>query len=717
MSHTPFAHVESLRIGAVDFISPDEVKVMLDIEAPESVALNAGGARPFPRVNSYVLIPVDDGYLVGQIEWLTIERSAFPKRRGVQDFGLVDLPYPLRKMSLNPIGTLRKQAGADESYNFRRGADALPSVGAAVLLPTEKQLRSIVQSGERRRVRIGTSPLAGNAVVSIDPDRLFGRHLAVLGNTGSGKSCSVAGLIRWSLEAAQQKLKDRAKSKPNARFIILDPNGEYSRAFGEVDSGLQARIFKVSPKEGELALQVPLWFWNSAEWVSFTQASAKTQKPTLVQALRSLRDQQTEPAASTNHELRRFLRTMVTAIRMEKNSGSPWGTFPKPKSFCEKLEKWKRSLEPDLSGLRGEEANKLQALVDAIESLCSPRRVNYAHYDFTRQEIDNLLDTASNAHSAFGGSDSDIESVDADSPRPFTGDALLRGVEATAEMMNVSEHVETLLIRLRSLLADKQMRAVIGDSGELTLEQWLTDYVGADQSEKGCLAVIDMSLVPSEIVHVVTAVIARMVFEALQRYRKLNTATLPTVLVMEEAHTFIKRYKDDIENYDAATICCQVFERIAREGRKFGLGLVLSSQRPSELSPTVLSQCNTFLLHRISNDRDQELVHRLVPDNLRGLLRELPSLPSQYAILLGWASELPVLLKIDDLPKNQQPHSDDPDFWNVWIGEDDTGEVIERKADWKPIADDWQGKGHAGKGIKSKCDEPLQQGPDDDVPF
>jgi DNA helicase HerA-like ATPase len=186
------------------------------------------------------------------------------------------------------------------------------------------------------------------------------------------------------------------------------------------------------------------------------------------------------------------------------------------------------------------------------------------------------------------------------------------------------------------------------------------------------------------------------VFEALQRFRKLHSVTLPTVLVMEEAHTFIKRYMDDVENHDAATICCQVFERIAREGRKFGLGLVLSSQRPSELSPTVLSQCNTFILHRLSNDRDQELVGRLVPDNLRGLLRELPSLPSQSAILLGWATELPVLVKMDDLPRSQQPRSDDPDFWDVWIGEDPEGTAMERRADWTRIADDWQGRGPAG---------------------
>jgi uncharacterized protein len=692
MNQAPFQQAESLRIGTVDFVSPDEIKVALDIEAPESVALNAGGPRPFPRVNGYVLVAVDDGYLVGQIEWLTVERSAFPKRRGMQDFGLIDLPYPLRKLSLNPLGTLRKQTtkpDEEERYSFRRGADALPSIGASVLLPTEKQLRSIVESGERRRVKIGTSPLAGNAEVCIDPDRLFGRHLAVLGNTGSGKSCSVAGLIRWSLEQAQML----SGKQPNARFIVLDPNGEYSRAFGDAEPPVKARIFKMDHKAevGELLLQIPLWFWNSAEWCSFTQASAKTQKPTLIQALRSVRDGHVEPAENQSHEIRRYLRTILSTLRMEKNAGTPWGAFPKNKSFYEKIEKWNGSLAESLAGLAGDELNKLTSFVEGIEALCVPRRIKYAHLDFTKGEIDSLLTLASAAHSAFGGADQEVEVSDVDAPRAFKGDSLLRSVEATAEMLNVSEHAETLLIRIRSLLTDSRIKSIINDADGVSLEAWLTDYIGKDGAQNGCLAVLDLSLVPTEVVHIITSVVARMVFEALQRYRKINGVALPTVLVMEEAHTFIKRYKEDIENHDVASICCQVFERIAREGRKFGLGLVLSSQRPSELSPTVLSQCNTFLLHRISNDRDQELVGRLVPDNLRGLLRELPSLPSQNAILLGWASELPVLVKMNDLPKSQQPHSDDPDFWNVWTGKDAEGKVVERKIDWKPVSDDWQG--------------------------
>jgi len=406
--------------------------------------------------------------------------------------------------------------------------------------------------------------------------------------------------------------------------------------------------------------------------------------------LRFVREGSVEPAENAVHEMRRFLRTIVITLCIEKNSGNPWSSFPKPKYFYEKLKKWKIGLERYFDSFSGDPKDKLQDLISLIESLCDPRNGPYAHHDFTLEEVNSLIQVASAAHVAFGGVESDAFPSDVDAPRPFNGDSLPRSVEAVAEMLNVSEHVEPLLIRIRTLLADSRMKPILCNVSDISLYQWLTDYIGENQAENGCVTVIDLSLVPTEVVHVVTAVIARMIFEALQRYMNVNGVALPTVLVMEEAHTFIKRYKDDVENHDAAAVCCQVFERIAREGRKFGLGLVLSSQRPSELSPTVLSQCNTFLLHRITNDRDQELVHRLVPDNLKGLLRELPSLPSQSAILLGWASELPVLVKMSDLPKSQQPRSDDPDFWGAWVGKDDEGNQISCDINWEPIAKDWQ---------------------------
>lgn len=724
MSQPPFEQIGNLRIGTVDFVSPDKIEVSLDITAPESVALNTGIPRPFPRVNDYLLIPVDESFLTGQVEWLTVEDSSFPKRSGMRDFGLIDLPYPLRKLRLNPLGTLRIQSGSD-SFIFGRGADALPSVGEAVLLPSDDQLRAIVESGKENRIKVGSSLIAANANVYVDPNRLFGRHLAVLGNTGSGKSCSVAGLIRWSLEEAQdekscidtssnQSTESDHMNHINARFIVLDPNGEYSRAFGGRDSTIQARVFKVDPDlaKGEVPLKVPLWFWNSAEWFSFTQASARAQRPVLMHALSFVRGGHTQPSEDSDHEMRRFLRTLVSTIRIEQNSGSPWGSFPKPKSFFEKIYKWKIALESEVNSFTDNKYDTLQTLINKLNELCAPRQIPYPDYDFRLQEVRELLKLTSDAHTSFGGTMSDIDSADVDSPRPFEMKSLLRSVEAAGEMLDVSQYIETLLMRMRALLTDARITPIIDSTTDISLDGWLRDYIGDADSEGGNVSVIDLSLVPTEVVHIITAVIARMVFEALQRYVKLNGVALPTVLVMEEAHTFIKRYRYDTENLDAEIVCCQVFERIAREGRKFGLGLVLSSQRPSELSPAVLSQCNTFLLHQLSNDRDQELVHRLVPDNLRGLLRELPSLPSQSAILLGWASELPVLVKMNDLPRSQQPRSDDPEFWKVW-----TGEEI-REINWDAIVEDWTGSAKVETETQAEVDEleyPETESDEDDL--
>ncbi len=716
MSQSPLAFTDSLRIGSVDHVSPDSVKVMLDIEAPEAISLNTGVPRPFPRINGYVLVPSDQGFLVGQIEWITVERSQYPKRKGMQDFGLLDLPFPLRKLNLNPVGTLLRKEGVsldeESGYKFLRGVETFPSVGDPVYIPTAVQLRSIIESGENRRVTIGNSPLADGTEIKIDPDRLFGRHLAVLGNTGSGKSCSVAGLIRWSIEAAH-----KGEDQSNARFIILDPNGEYGSSFNSLGGGVNVKRFSVEPSEEAEQLRVPLWFWNSEEWCAFTQAAPRAQRPVLIQALRAVRDGVLKDIRTPSSEMRGYLRTVISALRISQTSGDPWRGAGPIRGFRDRLRVWANGLE-QVASFSTDEQRALDTLKNEFERLLQSHAAEWPPA-FDRNDIANLLELARTTHSAFGGSDTDSLPIDPSIPRPFAGEELLRSVEAHAELLNATEHVETMLMRIRTLLADARMKDIIRDDGDVKLDDWLAEYIGDGKEGKSSITIIDLSLVPAEVVHILTSVIARMTLETLQRYRREHPKhkALPTVLVMEEAHTFIKRYKEDGENHNAAATCCQLFEKIAREGRKFGLGLILSSQRPSELSPTVLSQCNTFLLHRISNDKDQEMVHKLVPDNLRGLLRDLPSLPSQNAILLGWASELPTLVKMRDLPKDHRPQSDDPDFWGVWTGKE------ERSADWKAIADKWQQSAipastpQAESPATPSSSSSRKDEDDDDIPF
>lgn len=682
MSYLPIEMIEQLRVGTVDFVSPSEVKVSLEIDSPDSVSLNTGSPRRFPRINSYILVDSDDGYLVGQVEWIAIERSPYPKRTGFQDFGLIDLPFPLKKLSVNPVGTLRKSRNS-EDYKFSRGTDAFPSVGDSVILPTDAQLKAIIESGDRRYVEIGESPLASNAKIAVDPDRLFGRHIAVLGNTGSGKSCSVAGLIQWSIDAAKPH-----KSSPNSRFVILDPNGEYSRAFGP-GTNYNGTVLRVEAEDQAAKLKVPSWLWNSSEWAAFTQASPRAQLPLLRRALRAMRNEQFDLNINTDIEIKKFLSTIITSCQHEKSIGSPWSSFPKPKNFLLKIESWLQSIA-EYSGLLGEGDDRLNATYALLTDYVDSRQGQYPKYEATVGEIDKILMAFNNAFLLFGGVEGDLLPKSEDAPVRFSGETFTRYLEALAQETGSEQFIEFLLARIRTLLGDSRIKAISSDDDNpVELKEWLGSYLG-DAESNGSITVIDLSLVPNEIVHLVTASISRILFEALQRYRRLHDVTLPTVLVAEEAHTFIKRYKEESDIQDVSSVCCKVFEKIAREGRKFGLGLVVSSQRPSELSPTVLSQCNTFLLHRISNDRDQEQVHRLVPDNMRGLLRELPSLPSRHAILLGWASELPVLVKMNELPASNRPLSEDPDYWNVWIGKDDNGEDVVRQVDWAPIVEEWQ---------------------------
>ena len=692
----PIEQIAALTIGTVESVSPVEIKVLLEPNAPQTTALNTGVPTGFPRINGYVLMPNETGAIVGLVTWLGVERSQFPKRTGLKDFGLVDLPFPLRKISLTPLGTLmatRRPGAVESTYHLERGVSAFPCVGDAALLPTAAQLLSIIRGSreEDRRVKIGTSPLAANADVTVDPDKVFGRHLAVLGNTGSGKSCTVAGLIRWSLSAASTVGGDN--ERPNARFIILDPNGEYAEAFQDYDG---VRRFQVSPQtEGVEPLVVPAWMWNSQEWCAFARAAPGVQRPLLLQALRDMRSgaRLSEPV---ERQAGRVLRSYKRQIEAVIGQGvAEYRSFGRSKGLGNLI----RNLSTDAEQHAGRTDGYLSEALQSVASDCDRLASEHWYYwdagetdgynEFNETELRSIVDTIQSALSALPDL-GDESPVSEDAPIEFATCDFpdhLDQIGSEEPGAQTAVFLSTLTMRIRMILADRRLGPVVNPpASTITFEQWLEAYIGRDGAENGELAIIDLSLVSSDVLNIVIAVVARIVFEATQRYRKQNDKELPTVLVLEEAHTFVGRGShEEAETPTPGEMCRHTFERIAREGRKFGLGLVLSSQRPSELSPTVLAQCNTFLLHRMVNDRDQELVGRLVPDNLGGLLKELPSLPTRHAILLGWAAAVPVLVEITELPEEQRPKSSDPKFWAVWTGQED------RRIDWREIVDDWTG--------------------------
>ena len=679
-----FDELRNRTIGTVEFVSSKEIKVILDTNAPQSTAINTGTPQLFPKINGYVLVPNEDGSLIGMISWIGIEYSNYPKRRGYKDFDLVDLPFPTRKLSISPIGILRKNK---ETYYVERGVFSYPSIGDTVAIPSNNQLKAIVENKDiNAKVKIGTSPMAANEDVYINPDKLFGRHLAVLGNTGSGKSCSVAGLIRWSIQEAKKEV-DKLGTKLNMRFLIIDPNDEYSNCFNDLGN---IRKYKVlidnNHKEDRLnQLKLPSWMWNSYEWAAVTRASDKSQRPLLRKALREIK--YGELNSLIDDKVKIFIQYLLIKLNNTELSGiSAIADFPGKQNFGEFLQATSDSLQALLS--ENPETLSLVIIdvkkqIDSILQLHPKNNKGY-YSSFSLQDIKIIKDRIVFYESDLGKMNL-YKGPNSDSPLFFENEKFVNYLEQLIRENSTVSYMDFFMMRIKTMLSDIRIASVINtkNESEITLSDWLNNYVGSDD-DNGTINIFDLSLVPSEILFIVVSVFARITFEAHQRYRRKNSEVLPTTLVIEEAHNFIKRYNDSTEDISATQLCTQAFEKIAKEGRKFGLGLVLSSQRPAELSSTVLSQCNTFLLHRVVNDRDQDMVKRLVPDSLGGILNELPILPTKKAILLGWAAPIPTLVEMNDLSFEYRPKSNDPDFWDVWTGK------IKRSIRWEDISKEWQ---------------------------
>ncbi|NCT73103.1 MAG: ATP-binding protein [Chitinophagaceae bacterium] len=673
-----FDEIRNLTIGTIESVSPIEIKVLLEIDAPQNVAINTGVPAHFPKINGYVLIPNETGAIVGVINWIGVQHSNYPIRKGFKDFDLIDLPFPLRKMIITPLGVLKKKK--HNNYEIERGVYSYPSVGDNVILPTDRQLSAIVENPDGK-FEIGKAPIASNASIKVNPDNLFGRHLAILGNTGSGKSCSVAGLIRWSLTEAD---KVKTNAQLNSRFIILDPNGEYFDAFDDLGAK-KVRKFTIKLDDTDSAfeqLKVPAWMWNSQEWISFSQAAPGAQRPLLLQTLLNLK-RGNKIGSSKKIRLNAFLKSSCNSLIVYLGSvptGSRNAAFIE---MCRILENISSDLEMHRQFIEDNEENDYEKLISDFNVVLASRRWAEGRYNpFSFEDINSMHQLIENFLNANTETTTVIDSINPDTPTPFLLDDLIPHLEQLAQNQggNILQFVQMLSLRMRFLFSDERLNGVVQPKDDITLVDWLNLYIGSNDAENGQITLIDLSLIPSDIIHVVVAVLSRLTFEAIQRYRKIYKKELPTTIVLEEAHTFLREFHNN-----SNSICLETFERIAREGRKFGLSMVLSSQRPSELSQTVLSQCNTFLLHRIVNDRDQDLVKKLVPDSLSGLLKELPILPSRKAILVGWAFPIPVLVEMRFLDKKHRPQSNDPNFWDVWTGKE------QREIDWSKVVTDWQG--------------------------
>ncbi len=257
------------------------------------------------------------------------------------------------------------------------------------------------------------------------------------------------------------------------------------------------------------------------------------------------------------------------------------------------------------------------------------------------------------------------EKITVDTPVPYKLSDLITNIDKQKAELTASKQESHLKIKnkIETLQQDSRFAFMVMPDAKISdnLKDIVAHYLRIPVSDKP-LSIIDLSGVPSDVVDVVVSVLCRMIFDfAVWSQRPVQ---VPVLLVCEEAHRYAPR-RDDAAFQPAK----QALSRIAKEGRKYGVGLGLVSQRPSELDDSILSQCNTLIALRMSNEQDQNFVKRALPDSVQSLVSVLPTLRTQEALVVGEGSVVPVRLRFNDLPEDRRPHSADVPFAARWTEE------------------------------------------------
>lgn len=278
-------------------------------------------------------------------------------------------------------------------------------------------------------------------------------------------------------------------------------------------------------------------------------------------------------------------------------------------------------------------------------------------------------------------------SFDRDKPRPFSlaeFHAHIIGRQAKRQQGGAWNDVTptdfqkdygSILNKFRVLTSDPRVQFLMEEYGPnaSTLAEILSQFLNVDGDDNACLKIIDISGLPNEVAGPLAGAIARLLFQYKLHQSREERELDPVLFVCEEAHRYVPNRGD--AQYEVAQTAIR---RIAREGRKYGLGLMLVSQRPSDIEDTVISQCNSWIVLRLANSSDQEHVSRILPDSLTGMSKVLSSLPRQEALFLGEAAAIPARIRLRTLTREQLPNSNDISFAEGWSSEGTTNAGLER---------------------------------------
>jgi hypothetical protein len=556
----PADPIENLAIGKIIEVDGSHVIAELDPGLTELSRVYAGETYPIGQFGSIVRIHFGRRLIYALVGRLRM-KAEYESERGIASQASAD--ERVVEADLFGEGEWSQDAAGTAKLDFERGVATYPLPQQTIYLTPKSELRSIYGHKKGAVIQLGEHVGSGGAPCFADMNELLGKHTAILGSTGAGKSGAVAAIIHSVLERGAGAA--HANWKP--QIVVLDPHNEYGKAFRDHK--------RLSTDEGTLSL--PYWLLDLDETIGLligkTEYAATSQSNIVKNALLTAR---MKSASDVLH---------LDAAKLTVDAPIPY-VLGEPSGLDE------------FGAMNGTKYET--GLVGAINAQRPDNKNKKDHEDYNK-----------------------------------------------------------VLRKLDSLMKDERLAFMMkpwsgaGDPMTDVLAQFLGDGVP--------VRIVDLSGVPNEVAGTASAAIARTLFSLKVWQTAEERAVSPVLLVCEEAHRYVPNSGE--AQYGAAQ---GAVRRIAKEGRKYGIGLMLVSQRPSEVEATVLSQCNSWIVLRITNEGDREHVKGILPDSMAGLTKMLSGLRRQEAIFVGQAAMLPSRIMIRDLADEQLPKSNDIDFDKGW---------------------------------------------------
>lgn len=595
--------MQSLKIGNVVAVRSGVVEVI--VTTNDLNLIHEDRTYRVGQLGSYVTLPMDDRTLVG-----------FTTSFGRTGVAIPGQPATLQ-MEIQLLGELH-------DGRFARGVTEYPIVGDEVWIAVRRDFESIFGSFESSNSGAGHTtsfPLGRFAYnrdfeVRIRGSDFLSKHVGVLGNSGSGKSCTTSKILQEILDLRESQV------------VLFDMHGEYRAAFSDEDGQINANVTYLGASD----LVLPYWLLKYEEMEElFVDHSDPIHVSTQISFLRTaLLEYKMDAAEELG--LTKTL-TLDTPI---------FFSLDKFKTYAENLNEARYVLNDDRLAFS-------QLALRSLEPQEQQKLMRSQRCQFNRGNPEG------------------------ETPHPLYFGKLL-GLIDRIDTMYHDRRFEFMLRPIKHGATSRYYRDEL--SGESSagrssgLMNHLIKLLSGRVEPRSNLTIIDLSGIPFEIVDVTVAVLTRLLFDvnfwtpAHQRH--------PILMVFEEAHNYIPRVATGRQFAKRAV------ERVAKEGRKYGVSAMVVSQRPSELSETVLAQCNNFVVMRMSNPEDQAYVKKVVGDQFAGVIEMLPVLRPGEAFIIGDSVIMPMRTLVD-LP-NPTPMSGDADFFKIWSSEtanSDIDEVIE----------------------------------------